>query len=170
MRLLQHAPRQQPDRRRAVAQARAGRADRPRSLVSAFKGRREDDRLLTGQGRYTADWNLAGQLYGYFVRSDRAHARILSLQLNSSPGVHVFTGKDTADLKTPPPALKALGRGEALKLPHRPTLAQDRVRFVGEAIALVVADSPQAAQDAAEAIEIEYEDLPAVVSENAALR
>ena len=50
-------------------------------------------------------------------------------------------------------------------MPHRPTLAEGRVRFVGEAIALVVADSPQAAQDAAERIEVEYEDLPAVVSE-----
>jgi carbon-monoxide dehydrogenase large subunit len=46
--------------------------------VSAFKGRREDDRLLTGQGRYTADWNLAGQLYAFFLRSDRANAKILS--------------------------------------------------------------------------------------------
>jgi carbon-monoxide dehydrogenase large subunit len=133
--------------------------------VTQFKGRREDDRLLTGQGRYTADWNLPGQLYGCFLRSDRAHAQIVSLKFESSPGVHVFTGKDTADLKTPPPQLKVPGRGQALKVPHRPTLAEGRVRFVGEAIALVVAESPQAAQDAAERIEVEYEDLPAVVSE-----
>jgi aerobic carbon-monoxide dehydrogenase large subunit len=134
--------------------------------VTAFKGRREDDRLLTGQGRYTADWNLPGQLYGHFLRSDRAHAQIVSLKFESSPGVHVFTGKDTAELKTPPPQLKVPGRGQALKVPHRPTLAEGRVRFVGEAIALVVAGSPQAAQDAAERIEVEYDDLPAVVSEN----
>jgi carbon-monoxide dehydrogenase large subunit len=137
-------------------------------LVTQFKGRREDDRLLTGQGRYTADWNLPGQLYGHFLRSDRAHARILSVT-KEIEGVTILTGEDTAELKTPPPALKALGRGEALKLPHRPTLAQGRVRFVGEAVALVVADSPQAAQDAAERIEIEYEELPAVVSETQAL-
>jgi aerobic carbon-monoxide dehydrogenase large subunit len=138
--------------------------------VSAFHGRREDDRLLTGKGRYTADWNLPGQLYGHFLRSDRAHARIVSLKFESSPGVHVFVGKDTADLKTPPPMVKFPGRGEALKLPHRPTLAEGRVRFVGEAVALVVADSPQAAQDAAERIEVEYEELSAVVSETQALR
>ncbi len=137
--------------------------------MSAFHGRREDDRLLKGQGRYTADWNLPGQLYGYFLRSDRAHARIVSLKFESSPEVHVFVGKDTADLKTPPPMVKFPGRGEALKLPHRPTLAEGRVRFVGEAVALVVADSPQAAQDAAERIEVEYEELPAVVSETRAL-
>jgi carbon-monoxide dehydrogenase large subunit len=138
--------------------------------VSAFKGRREDDRLLTGQGRYTADWNLAGQLYAFFLRSDRANAKILSLKVESVPGVTVLTGEDTKDLKTPPAQLKIPGRGQPIKVPHRPTLAQGRVRFVGEAIALVVADSPQAAQDAAERIEIEYEDLPAVVSEEASIQ
>jgi aerobic carbon-monoxide dehydrogenase large subunit len=137
--------------------------------VTHFKGRREDDRLLTGQGRYTADWNFPGQLYGHFLRSDRAHARIVSLRKEEIPGVVIFTGEETRDLKTPPPMLKAQGRGEAIKVPHRPTLAQGRVRFVGEAVALAVAASPQAAQDAAERIEVEYEDLPAVVSEKAAL-
>jgi aerobic carbon-monoxide dehydrogenase large subunit len=141
--------------------------------VTAFKGRREDDRLLTGQGRYTADWNLPGQLYAHFLRSDRAHARILSLDFQAAlslPGVRgIFAANDTADLKTPPAQLKVPGRGQPVKVPHRPTLAKGRVRFVGEAVALVVADSPQAAQDAAERIEVEYEDLPAVVSELDAL-
>jgi aerobic carbon-monoxide dehydrogenase large subunit len=140
----------------------------------AFSGRREDDRLLTGQGRYTADWNLPGQLYGCFLRADRAHAEILSLnfekalQLSGVKGV--FTGKDTAALKTPPPMVKFPGRGQPLKVPHRPTLASNRVRFVGEPVALVIAESPQAAQDAAEAIEIEYRDLDAVVDEAEALK
>ncbi|HEY2338096.1 MAG TPA: xanthine dehydrogenase family protein molybdopterin-binding subunit [Burkholderiales bacterium] len=138
--------------------------------MSDFKGRREDDRLLTGQGRYTADWNLPGQLYAHFLRSDHAHAKILSLKVASVPGVTVLTGEDTKDLKTPPAQLKIPGRGQPIKVPHRPTLAQGRVRFVGEAIALVVADSPQAAQDAAERIEVEYEDLPAVVSEEISIQ
>jgi carbon-monoxide dehydrogenase large subunit len=138
-------------------------------VVTAFKGRREDNRLLKGQGRYTADWNLPGQLYAYFLRSDRAHAAIKSLRIPDLPGVHVFTGDDTKELKTPPAQLKVPGRGQPLKVPHRPTLAEGRVRFVGEAVALVVAESPQAAQDAAERIEVEYEDLPAVVSELDAL-
>jgi len=133
--------------------------------VKAFKGRREDDRLLKGQGRYTADWNLPGQLYGYFLRSDRAHARIISVKKPDEKNVFIFTGEDTSDLKTPPPQLKIPGRGQPLKVPHRPTLAEGRVRFVGEAVALVVAESPQAAQDAAERIEVEYEDLPVIVSE-----
>jgi len=69
--------------------------------VTQFKGRREDDRLLTGQGRYTADWNLPGQLYGYFLRSDRAHAKIVSIDVSAAlamPGViAVVTGKELVD-------------------------------------------------------------------------
>jgi carbon-monoxide dehydrogenase large subunit len=138
--------------------------------VTEFKGRREDDRLLKGQGRYTADWDLPGQLHGYFLRSDRAHADIKGLRIPQLPGIHVFTGEHTRELKTPPPQVKFPGRGQALKVPHRPTLAEGRVRFVGEAVALVVAESPQVAQDAAERIEVEYEDLPVVVSEEQALQ
>ena len=63
--------------------------------MTQFKGRREDDRLLTGQGRYTADWNLPGQLYAHFLRSDRAHAEILSIGTQGLEGVSVFTGEDT---------------------------------------------------------------------------
>src|SRR5207302_3123685 len=80
-----------------------------------FKGRREDDRLLTGGGRYTADQDFPGQLYACFVRSDRAHAEILSLAkenaLKSRGVVAVFTGEDTAAFKTPPPMVKFPGRG-----------------------------------------------------------
>ena len=133
-----------------------------------FAGRREDDRLLTGKGRYTADWNLPGQLYGHFLRSDRAHAEIVSLK--KPENAVVFTGEDTAGLKTPPPMVKYPGRGGTMiKVPPRDTLARGRVRFVGQEVALVVAESPQAAQDAAERIEIEYRDLPAVVDAEEAL-
>jgi len=134
-------------------------------VSGAFKGRREDARLLTGQGRYTADWNFPGQLYGCFLRSDRAHAEIAGMKIPDFAGkVHVFTGKDTEHFKTPPPMVKAPGRGGvALKVPERPILARGKVRYVGEEVALVVAESAAAAQDAAERIEIEYRELPAVV-------
>jgi aerobic carbon-monoxide dehydrogenase large subunit len=133
-----------------------------------FSGRREDDRLLTGKGRYTADWNLPGQLYGCFLRSDRAHAEILSLK--TPKNVFVLTGEDTADLKTPPPMVRYPGRGGAMiKVPHRDILARGRVRYVGQEIALVVAESPQEAQDLAESIEVEYRDLPVVVDAEEAL-
>jgi carbon-monoxide dehydrogenase large subunit len=136
--------------------------------MSEFKGRREDDRLLTGKGCYSADWNLAGQLYGYFLRSDRAHAEIVSLK--KPEGVVVFTGEDTAHCKTEPPLVKYLGRGGMKILqPHRDVLARGRVRHVGQEIALVVAESLAAAQDAAERIEIEWRDLPVVVDSGEAL-
>ncbi len=134
-----------------------------------FSGRREDDRLLTGKGRYTADWNLPGQLYGCFLRSDRAHAEILSLK--APEGVFVLTGEDTKDLKDPPPLVRYPGRGgAALKIPHRDILARGRVRYVGQEVALVVADSPQKAQDLVEEIEVEYRELPVVVDAEEALQ
>jgi len=141
----------------------------------AFKGRREDLRLVTGQGKYTADWNLPGQLHGYFLRSDRAHAEIVSLRVEaarSSPGVvAVLTGADTAKagFKSTPQLARFPGRGGTLiKVPHRDGLANGRVRFVGQEVALVVADTPFIAQDAAEKIEIEYRELPVLVdAENA---
>ena len=133
-----------------------------------FEGRREDARLLKGEGRYTADWNFPGQLYGAFLRSDRAHARITGINTDTAramPGVNaIFTGEDVKHFKTPPAQVKAPGRGgELIKVPERPTLARERVRYVGQEVALVVASSPAAAQDAAEAIEIEYDELPVVV-------
>ncbi|MCC6608062.1 MAG: xanthine dehydrogenase family protein molybdopterin-binding subunit [Burkholderiales bacterium] len=141
-----------------------------------FKGRREDRRLLTGQGRYTSDWNLPGELHAAFLRSDRAHAEIVALDTaaaRAAPGVvAVLTGEDTAKAgyKSPPPLVRYPGKGgTAIKVPQRDQLARDCVRYVGQEIALVVATSALAAQDAVELIEIEYRELPAVVDERAAL-
>jgi len=145
-------------------------------LSGVFKGRREDLRLVTGRGKYTSDWNLAGQLHAYFLRSDRAHAEIVSLNVEaarSSPGVvAVLTGADTAraGFKSTPNIARYPGRGGVgIKVPHRDGLANARVRFVGQEVALVVATGALAAQDAAERIEIEYRDLPVVVDAEAAL-
>ena len=136
----------------------------------------EDRRLITGAGKYASDWNAAGQLYGYFVRSDRAHAEIEALDTAAAlkqPGVrHVFTGADAvaAGYTKPPHSLTIPGRnGTKALAPQRPVLAHGKVRFVGEAIALVVADSAAAAQSAAELAEIQYRDLPCVVQPEAAL-
>jgi len=145
-------------------------------LSEGFKGRREDLRLLTGQGRYTSDWNLPGQLYAHFLRSDRAHAEIVSIdtaQAARSRGVvAVLTGADTAKagFKSTPQLARYPGRGGAtIKIPHRDGLANQRVRFVGQEVALVVANSAAAAQDASEKIDVEYRDLPVVVDAEAAL-
>jgi carbon-monoxide dehydrogenase large subunit len=136
--------------------------------LTPYKGRREDDRLLKGQGRYTADWNFPGQLYACFLRSDRAHAVLKTVRIReaqAAPGVvAVFTGEDVAHFGTPPPMVKY-----PIKVPHRDVLARGKVRHVGQEIALVVATSAAAAQDAAERIEVEFQDLPAVVDTAEAL-
>jgi len=139
-------------------------------MSDAFKGRREDQRLVTGQGCYTADWTLPGQAHGYFLRSDRAHAEIVALDAAEAlrlPGVlGVFTGRDLeqAGFKSPRPISHFKGKdGAVLKSPHRPALAHGRVRFVGEPVALIVAESEWAAQDAAERISVDYRDLPPLI-------
>jgi carbon-monoxide dehydrogenase large subunit len=144
--------------------------------AEAFKGRREDHRLVTGQGKYTSDWNLPGQLHGAFLRSNRAHAEILSVNTRPAaamPGViAVLTGADLAreNLKVAQPIFKFPGKdGMMLKVPHRDVLATGRVRFVGQEVALVVAETAAAAQDASEAIEVEYRDLPLVTGAEEAL-
>jgi carbon-monoxide dehydrogenase large subunit len=136
--------------------------------AAPFTGRREDGRLVTGAGRYTGDWNLPGQLHAVFLRADRAHADLVAVDTAAAaraPGViAVFTGADVAHFGAAPPLVRYPGRGGmALRDPHRPVLAHDRVRHVGEEIALVVADTPAAAQDAAELIVVTYRDRPAVV-------
>ncbi len=145
-------------------------------MSAPFKGRREDRRLLTGQGRYTADWDLPGQAHAAFLRSDRAHARILSLDTSAAqalPGViRVLTGADAASAawRTPPPMMLPPGvGGMILKVPERPCLAHERVRFAGEPVAMVVAETEDAALEAVEAIEIEYDELPVLVTAEAAI-
>src|SRR5256885_6369454 len=135
-----------------------------------LKGRLEDGRMLTGRGRYVSDWNLPGQAYAHFVRSDRAHAEILSVgkeQALKHPGVlAVIAGEDILGaLKSLPCALPVKGRGGMeLIHPGRPALAQGRVRFTGEPVALVVAETAAAAADAAELVAIEYRDRDTVVT------
>ncbi len=145
-------------------------------MTGAFNGRREDRRLLTGAGRYTADVDLDGQRYACFLRSDHAHAEIASINVKPAlalPGVlAVLTGEDTAKagFRTPPAAVKFPGRdGMTLKVPNRDVLARGRVRHVGQEVALVVAETALAAQDAVELIEVEYRELPAVADVDAAL-
>ena len=145
-------------------------------MAVAFKGRREDARLLTGQGCYTADWNRPGQLHAAFLRADQAHAVIRSIDVAAAyaaPGVvAVLTGADAvaAGFDRGSAMMPVKGRGEALRVPQRPALATDRVRFVGEPVALVIATTPHLAQDGVERIAVEYEALPAVTDAAAALR
>ncbi len=139
-------------------------------LVGASVKRKEDYRYLTGIGQYTDDIVQPQQSYGYFVRSPYAHARIRSIDTGeamASPGViGVFTGEDMAADKVgglPCGWLIHSIDGSPMKEPPHPVLAQGKVRHVGDQVALVVAETLQQARDAAEKIEVDYEELPAVV-------
>ncbi|MBL8382154.1 MAG: xanthine dehydrogenase family protein molybdopterin-binding subunit [Burkholderiales bacterium] len=147
------------------------------SAPSTFTGRREDRRLVTGAGRYTADLDLPGQLHAAFVRADRASARIRAIdcaRARAAAGVAaVFTGADLADtaFRTPGTMVSYPGRGgAAIIVPPRLPFARDRVRFVGEEVALVLAETRHAAEDAAALIDVDYEDLPAVAHPEDAIR
>jgi len=138
--------------------------------------RKEDKRFLTGHGRYTDDIDIPGQTHACFVRSPHAHARINRIDTRAAskaPGVvAVFTGED----------LKADGigglpcgwlitdvDGNPMKEPPHPLLAQGKVRYVGDHVAIVIAETYFQARDAAELVEVDYEMLDAVVSPAKAL-
>ncbi|MGE3246527.1 MAG: xanthine dehydrogenase family protein molybdopterin-binding subunit [Beijerinckiaceae bacterium] len=144
-------------------------------MSADFKGRREDFRLVTGQGRYTSDWDLPKQAHGYFLRSDRPHAKIKSIDTSdaaSAPGVlAVLTAKETGSIAPLPQMIQIPGRdGKKIIETGRDVLAGDRVRFVGQGIAFVVAESLSQAMDAAELIQIDFEDLPFVIDREEALK
>ena len=136
----------------------------------------EDEGLLKGLGHYTDDAVPAGQLRLCFVRSPYPHARIVSIDTDAAsamPGVAgVFTGAQLAAAGVKPipgtPAFKGPG-GRPGATPPRRALAHERVRFVGEAVALVAAETMQQARDAAEAVVVDYDELPHVVEIDDAL-
>jgi carbon-monoxide dehydrogenase large subunit len=145
------------------------------NLIGASMKRKEDYRFLTGTGTYTDDVKLDRQSYAYFLRSPHAHARIRSINTDKAkkaPGVlGVFTGRDISEAKInglPCGWLITDVNGQPMKEPPHPVLAQDKVRYVGDHVAVVIAESYWQAKDAAETIEVDYEVLPAVVDVAAA--
>ena len=147
--------------------------------------RKEDARLITGKGRFTDDFNLDGQAYAVMVRSPHPHARIVAIDAAAAkamPGVlGVFTGADClADKLGPIPHdpvpktkfdMKLTGpKGGAVFIGPNALLPADKVRHVGEAVAMVVAETKAQALDAAEAVEVRYEELPFVLHSEDAMR
>ena len=131
----------------------------------------EDGRFLLGSGRYVADIDVAGQLFGHVLRSPHAHALLKRIDVSpaaSLPGVRgIYTAADLlADGIGPLPCMAAV---KPLIVPPRTALATGRVRHVGDPVAFVVADNADMAREAAELIEVDYEALPAVVDGRAAL-
>ena len=127
----------------------------------------EDAKFITGQGQYTADVERVGSLHAVFLRSPHAHATftIDTAQAAGLPGVKlILTAADISDLGGLP-CLAPLDNtdGSMMRQPVYPILADGTVRHVGDAVAMIVADTVEMAREAAEAIEVEYEALPAVV-------
>jgi aerobic carbon-monoxide dehydrogenase large subunit len=144
------------------------------SGIGASPKRREDVRFLSGTGNYTDDINIRGQAYVHFLRSDVAHGRINGIDTAAAaamPGVvRIFTGADFEGVGGIPCGWQVTDRhGEPMQEPAHPVLAQGKVRHVGDPIAAVVAENCEQARDAAEAIEVDIEDLPALVDMKAAL-
>ena len=131
--------------------------------------RREDFRLLTGKGSYVDDIRLPGMLHLALLRSPHAHARVAGVDLvaaRGAPGVrHVLSG---ADLAGKIGVIRPNWVLPGTRVPERPVMAIDKVRFVGESVALVVAETRHQAYGALELIEVDYESLAAVVDEEAA--
>jgi len=136
----------------------------------------EDDRLLTGRGRYVDDLRPDGALTMIVLRAPVAHGAITALDVESAramPGVHlVLTAADLDGLGVGPMTARsrmANSDGTAMVEPDRPVLARDRVRYVGEPVAAVIADDEASALDALEAITVDYGDLPVVLDMDAAV-
>ena len=135
------------------------------SALGGVVRRREDPALIKGKGLYVDDVKLVGMLHAAFVRSPFAHAKIVSVDTSEAAamtGVRaIFTADDTRHLGVLPAQAAAIGR---------PFLADGEVNHVGDAVAMVVAETRSQAQDAADAVHVEYDPLPAVVDLKDALR
>ena len=131
--------------------------------------REEDPRLLTGRGYYVNDVNLPNQAYVHILRSPYAHAEIQSIDITeakAAPGVlAVFTGTDVAADNLGVPGMPAKWKrpdGEPMKYRPQPPLATDRVRYVGDPVAMVIAETLNQARDAAELIDVDFDMLPSI--------
>ena len=132
-------------------------------FIGARIRRKEDPRLITGAATYTDDITLPGMLYMALTRSPEAHARVVAVDTSTAvamPGVTAaYTGADLADAIAPLPCVHSI---EDLKEPPHPAVASDHVCYAGDAVAVVIAATPAQAEDAARAVEVEYESLPVV--------
>jgi len=144
--------------------------------IGARVARKEDKRFITGRGRYVDDVKVVGLTHAHFIRSPHAHARVKSIDASAAkdmPGVvDILTGQQLVDDK--------IGNlicgwaitskdGSPMKMGAWPAMAPDTVRFVGQAVAVVIAETKNQAKDAAEAVVVEYEELPAVSNMKAAI-
>ena len=146
------------------------------SMIGSKVERKEDKKFLTGRGRYTADITLHNQSYAVFIRSPHARAKIKSIDTSkakkASGVVEILTGQDLADDKIGGliAGWKIVSKdGTDMKCPAHPALATDTVNYVGDHVALVIAESLQEAKDAADLVNVDYKILKAVASTSDAM-
>src|SRR5262249_4564086 len=145
------------------------------AIAERFTGasvrRKEDPRILTGQGNYIADMQLPGMAHAAFLRSPFAHARITAIDVSAAreaPGViAIYTGPDMEPLLSSGPVGITAMMG--VPGPKFTMLATDKVRLVGDPVALVIAETRYLAEDACELIDVEYDELPSVATAEQAL-
>lgn len=145
--------------------------------IGARVVRKEDKRFITGKGRYVDDIKLTGMTHAYFIRSPHAHAKVKAIDSSAAlkmPGVvAVLTGKQLVDDKVGNLicgwAITSKD-GSPMKMGAWPAMAPETVRFVGQAVAVVIAESKNLARDAAESVVVDYEELPAVADMHAAIK
>src|SRR5882724_7571323 len=145
--------------------------------IGASVVRKEDRRFITGQGRYVDDVKMVGMSYAHFIRSPHAHAKVKGIDSTEAmkmPGViAVLTGQQIVDDKV---GNLICGwaitskNGSPMKMGAWPAMAPETVRFVGQAVAVVIAETKNLAKDAAEAVVVDYEELQAVPNVHAALK
>jgi len=138
-------------------------------FIGASVRRKEDYRFLTGAGQYTDDVNPPNHVHAFFLRSPHAHAKIRKIdtaKAKSAPGVvAIYTADDLTGVNGLPCGWLITGTdGKPMNEPPHPVLAQGKARYVGDPVALVIAETPNQAKDAAELIDVDYEVLPAVVN------
>jgi aerobic carbon-monoxide dehydrogenase large subunit len=142
-------------------------------LIGQSVKRVEDKRFLTGKGRYTDDIKLVGMTHAYILRSPHAHARIKGIDTTVAAAmdgvVTIMLGDEVGHYGVPCGWQVNFKNGDTMKEPPHPLLVKDKVKHVGDAVALVVAETREQAQDAAEAIVIDYEVLPAVTDPSKAI-
>jgi carbon-monoxide dehydrogenase large subunit len=142
------------------------------ALFGARVKRREDPRLITGRGKYTDDIQLPGTTYAVFVRSPYAHARIKNVNVEKAlkaGAIAAVTGKDLEGKVGPVPCAWVITNAD-IKVPKYNPLAVDKVRYVGDPVAVVVAETPEKAHDCAKLVEVEHEPLPAAVNQEEAIK
>ncbi len=144
--------------------------ERPATEVGSPRRRKEDARLITGRTRWTDNLQLPGMLHLAMVRSPHAHARIVSVDAAAARAatnvVAVLTGEDVKDIQGGLPCAWPITPDQ--KAPNHPSIAVDRVAFAGEIVAVVIARSAAEARDAAELVDVDYDELPAAIELKAA--